>query len=473
MKKIIYSLGLVLLAASCTDDYTDWASPQHNDEEAAKTVALAVEAASPINYENLKTDSVKLFQTTVTAQDPTTNAYDVVLYNADKSQADTLQADNSCQVLAASLQASVEKLYGKRPVQRDIPLTVVGYMSVNGQALKGVGETTAKVTLTAPFIDEAYYLFGTVNNFSKQDQTYKLDNGGGDVYDNPKFSITVPAPKDASGNRVDFEFKIAPQKAYSSADFDKAGIIATVKPEGDNALSGTFSKNNGGYFRQPKSDGAKYYKLEFDMWNATYTITPTNDPELFFTGSKYGWGATWNALTVVNGSTETFWTIVYLDKDEEFKFAPQAGWGNDFGSAATIIDKAGAGLVDASGNLKATKAGWYLLKVTNGATRKVEVLEPNVYLIGDAAGEWNIADSHKFSIPTTADGQFVSPAFAADAEVRMCVSLENTDWWRTEFIVNAAGKIEFRGNGGDQPRVKVKKGQKAYLNFTKGMGEYK
>ena len=83
-----------------------------------------------------------------------------------------------------------------------------------------------------------------------------------------------------------------------------------------------------------------------------------------------------------------------------------------------------------------------------------------------------MADSHKFTVPTTEDGVFESPAFANDAELRMCVSIDNFDWWKTEFII-FDGNIAYRGRGGDQDRVAVKAGQKAYLNFAKGTGEIK
>ena len=71
------------------------------------------------------------------------------------------------------------------------------------------------------------------------------------------------------------------------------------------------------------------------------------------------------------------------------------------------------------------------------------------------------------------NGQFVSPAFIADDEVRMCVKFDGIDWWQTEFIVNAKGQLDFRGAGGDQARVKVTKGKKTYLNFTTLSGSYK
>ena len=50
----------------------------------------------------------------------------------------------------------------------------------------------------------------------------------------------------------------------------------------------------------------------------------------------------------------------------------------------------------------------------------------------------------------------------------MCVSIgEPGDWWKTEFIITN-GNINYRGRGGDQARLNVSEGQKAYLNFTTG-----
>ena len=125
-------------------------------------------------------------------------------------------------------------------------------------------------------------------------------------------------------------------------------------------------------------------------------------------------------------------------------------------------------------NLLAKNAGWYLLHVVNTTDRIVNVLAPNIYLIGGTAadGKWEVADVNKFTVPTGKDGEFVSPAFGAADEVRMCVNFGGYDWWKTEFIV-LDGKIVYRGSGNDQERVKVAAGQKAYLNFTDGIGSFK
>ena len=122
--------------------------------------------------------------------------------------------------------------------------------------------------------------------------------------------------------------------------------------------------------------------------------------------------------------------------------------------------------------MKVGKAGWYLLHVTNGDSRVVRVLKPNVYLQGDAIGNWDLQPQNKFTAPTDENGVFVSPAFVSDANVRMCVVIEKGNWWKSEFNV-FGGKIVFRGNNGDQAAVPVKAGQKAYLDFNKQTGEFK
>ena len=103
-------------------------------------------------------------------------------------------------------------------------------------------------------------------------------------------------------------------------------------------------------------------------------------------------------------------------------------------------------------------------------------MAPNLYLIGNTSpASWSCEESGLFTVPTERNGQFVSPAFVAEATedgggVRMCVNLgEGIDWWRAEFIP-VGGQISYRGNAGDQDRVKGNKGQKAYINFTLGSG---
>ena len=131
---------------------------------------------------------------------------------------------------------------------------------------------------------------------------------------------------------------------------------------------------------------------------------------------------------------------------------------------------------DEGGNIKVGIAGWYLVYVSViGDDKAIEFEKPNVYLMGDTSyNGWDaqLVEQDLFTVPGTADGEFVSPAFQKDGAVRICVNpkaVSAGDWWKTEFII-FDGQIAYRGNGGDQAAVQGKTGQKVYLNFGNGTG---
>ena len=111
----------------------------------------------------------------------------------------------------------------------------------------------------------------------------------------------------------------------------------------------------------------------------------------------------------------------------------------------------------------------------------VQFNKPTIWLIGPAAGSDDFAEEAEgwsFTVPTTKDGEFVSPAFVGsvpagtDKGVRMYVKIPGHDWWHSEFVV-LDGKIKFRATGGDQDRAIGSVGQQVHLNFAKGTGEIK
>ena len=481
MKKSILFISLALAFASCGNTYEEWAAPQGNEQEAAKTVNMTLAEAPAINFATLSTDSVQLFAPTMKVEDPATNVYTVTLFNADKSKSKQIKAYADGKVKASELEEAFIDLWGRRPQQRDVALHVEAFTTVNGMSIRNEGNTTAKITPDSPVLEDHYYYMGTNNAWSKTDKSLELQNGGGDLYDDPVISIIIPSAKNADNTiAAENTFKIIPQSAYDrgTATFFDGNIIG-VAANGAEGMSGSFvvGKNdevaNAFKINQTAHPG-KYYKIELNLLEKTYNITAMNDPELFLTGSNYGWGGTWVPLVPVHSTTDTFWKIIYLHANEEIKFAPQAGWSNDFGSQATINDQAGAGITDNGGNIKVANAGWYLLVVVNGSARKVSFLRPEVYLMGSTApvNNWTIDSHNAFTIPTTDNGEFISPAIAANGELRMCIKLDTYDWWKTEFMVTTGGRLSYRGKGGDQSRVNVLTGQKVHINFTNGTGSY-
>lgn len=463
MKKIFYTLGLLLLAASCTDDYTDWANPQQNEQEEPQTVSLSVSAASAIDFATLTTDRVQLFTPTVTASVPeASTTYDVALSREGSAESVTLDAGTDGRVAAAELQAVVEKFFGKAPEERTLNGLVSAYTNVgDGQSVINRASVQVKATLVRPDISEHYYLVG---DFCGWDNESKMQFSHSDtnIYDDPVFTITFTTTGE---NQY---WKVIPQKNIDNNDFwANPGVLGT-EIDGDDSLSGKLVDSDA---KAGKITTAGKYIMTINVMDMTYSIVPA-PTELYMTGSAFGNWSVWRQLTPVWGAGDNYWTIIYCNADDEFKFSAAAGWnGTDFGSSATMIDEAGAGLLDSGGNVKVQNAGWYLIHVVNGDTRSITVSQPKVYLIGETAGEWNVDDSHLFEVPD-GNGTFVSPAFAADAELRMCVNLPGFDWWKTEFII-LNGKIVYRGNGDDQTRVPVTAGQRAYLNFSTDEGEVK
>jgi putative lipoprotein len=238
--------------------------------------------------------------------------------------------------------------------------------------------------------------------------------------------------------------------------------------------------------------------IELSKVYFAFSLPPVTVPEkLYLVGSfnKWSWD---NALEMipVNGSPNIFWHLVYLDGEGNsagVKFNSDKVWNkNAAGFEKITINPASdnaADIINANGNIGSSKPGWYLMIVectVVGRDIKYNVTfnKPNVYLQGvcTAAGGWDLIPDNLFSVPATADGEFVSPAIGnavsggpsgSDPGVRICVKIPNADWWKAEFIVYDK-KIAYRGNGGDQtPRVAGVVGQKVYLNFTKETGEIK
>lgn len=215
----------------------------------------------------------------------------------------------------------------------------------------------------------------------------------------------------------------------------------------------------------------------------SFSLPATEYPEsMYIIGSMCDWN--WdNAYSMVpvyaNGDGEyggSFWRMVYFSENSQMKINTATSWnGSDLGySGVTIEDNAGANISDSDGNILIATAGWYVVMVSTvidglDLVYTISFNAPNVYLYGATVGDvWEAQDANLFSVPL-GDGEFVSPAFSAAGEIRACVVLPNTDWWKSEFMVFGE-TLEYRGNGGDQERVTGSVGQNMYISFTYGDG---
>ena len=220
-----------------------------------------------------------------------------------------------------------------------------------------------------------------------------------------------------------------------------------------------------------------------------FSLPPVNLPShLYVVGSfcDWDWAKSFDMVQVY-GTDNTFWRLVYID-DSGIKLNSAAEWnGSEVGYAGiTACGDCAGDIIEKDGNIASKTPGWYLVIVTTSVVNReihydVQFNKPTIWLIGPAAGSTDYAEEAEgwsFTVPTTKDGDFVSPAFAGSVPggdgdgVRMYVKIPGHDWWHSEFVV-LSDKIAYRATGGDQDRVAGSAGQKVYLNFSKGTGEIK
>ena len=483
-KQLIYAGALLLTMgfAACTEDFTDWADPQSKPQlDPAAQASAVFEAGKDVSIVmdnfDVKKDSVEIVKFVSTdAEKGSKITFGDLLVN--DSIVPYNEKDGVLKVAVGKLDTLTQEIYKSRAsVERELMLKVnVSATLPSGDGVSlAVNDVTIKLKPgTTPELDpDGYYVVGDFTGWGDSPAKMQRDANNPNLY-----------TYEFVAEREEMNFKFFPAAGVENGmDWD-AGLGAATDGDtsAENIVAWTEAGKQAGSIKIAISGKVK---ITYDAENFYYTVKDNSAPaELYMTGSKYNWGTpagssdAWKQLVPVNDTKGNFWGMYYFEKDEQIKFAPQAGWGGDFGFTNTTISQESidrAGLSDEGGNIKVGNPGWYLVYVSViGNDKAVEFEEANVYLNGDCIGGWNaFNDASKFVVPTTADGEFVSPAFTAGGEIRICVrpkALDNDNWWRTEFIVRD-GKIEYRGNGGDQlPRVNESTGRKIYLKFSDNTG---
>ena len=339
MKKILSIMGAALLMASCTEDFTDWASPFKTDPEDAKTMSMTIGAAPIIDFSSVTVETIQAFVPTVAIDDEAEKTFKVVLKGEAEGDEAELDADENGYVLTSALETAVYALYGQRPVTREIPMEVSGYVKVGGQTFKGMGNTILTCIPNAPDIETAYYLTGTLNGWDNSDTTYKLTNDGSDPYVNPTFTLRIPASEDGSN----IEFKMTPESGLGG---DWSKCLAA----GD---EGKFKYNNdGGNLVINAVEGAVYYDLTFNMMDQTWTASAlliNIEPAYYLTGTINGWDNTNTDYKLTNNGGDpyenpTFTLRIPAPEDGsniEFKMTPESGLGGNWSGCLTAANNEG------------------------------------------------------------------------------------------------------------------------------------
>ena len=363
---------MALLMAGCTEDYKDWAQPFQNGPEEPVSVSISVSPGAAVDFATITDETVKLFSASVSNPEGAEATYTASITNEDGSKEIAIKTDENFFCSTAELESAVNALWGRRPVARTIPVKVLAYVKVNGVAIASTATTTLTATPNAPVIEEAYYITGTVNGWDNTNTDYELSNGGADPYENSIFTVMIPGDK-VTG---DIEFKVTP-KSGLGGDWSKCLTASDTE--------GVFATNNaGGNLKVAYVKGAKFYRIQFDLMNQTWSGAGLSFGDYFYEiGNESGWGTSHALAGPANdGKYKGYY---YLNG--EFKFKPNAdNWDDDleYVSGTTTSGT----LTDAGGpNCPDPGEGFYEIFLDAGALNYTLTKIESVSMIG-GFNEW-------------------------------------------------------------------------------------
>ena len=299
-----------------------------------------------------------------------------------------------------------------------------------------------------PSISSAYYYIGTSNDWTPYDSTYKLDNGGGDVYANPVFTVTIPATGE------DNTFKIYPQETMEAgeSDFWNSDFIGYYS-EASNGMSGTFVKSRNDQaafsFTIPANSHADEYELTFDMLHRTFKFRTIGEPIVpdlwFLAGNCIG---NCRGLTQINeehvgtslvpmyatpGKLSQLTYVGFFQRNDRFNgrfniIHHPGDRSEQWGTNAN-----GEIVLNGPNPIQVPEAGYYRIDLDTGhrvlTMTKLDDYVPSVYSTITLPGDYQGWDETKN--PMTAVGTM----------------FENHDWIVKDLVVTESSLLKFAANG--------------------------
>ena len=324
-------MGVFLLLASCTDDYKDWADPQVVGQP--ETVSFgdgSVSGVDIIKFAEFAEDQATVKVCNLNA--PSSSDADYTAFYTITLGDQTFELNNDGTMSVSDLQSYIESVYGKAPIERDIEAVVSMWLTNGSTTVKTATSQSfmVKAIPDAPFIDpNGYFVVGNIDGWScRRVDDYHMTNNGGDVYDNPVFSLTINAVEGVDP----YEIKIVPASAFSDdGNITNWDIALSALPGSDViAYEGHFSYSNaGGNIKFAADPSAKAYTITCNLMEGTYTVTPFSfAPYIYEIGNSHGWSQSMPLYSPnVDGKYQGYY---YLNGG--FKFKPnESNWDGDWG----------------------------------------------------------------------------------------------------------------------------------------------
>ena len=411
-KNILYALALATTMVACTDDYTDWAAPQENGPEDAKSVSVSVSAASAIDFATSTAENVTIFSPTFTAEDGATATYKVTLSPEDNSASAVLNSADGT-VPAEELKNAVISFYGKAPTPRVLNAVVDAYVDVRGQTVKVTAPAvTVNVTLDAPFISTGYYLIGDMNGWNG-DNMFAFKHSGANVYDDPVFTLVFTTEADGQ------YWKIIPQSNVDAGNVWNEGIegVVGVEVDGDTSLEGLLTTTAP---QAGKIEKAGMYKMTLNMMDYTYKLEELNFEEyIYVPGNHQGWSPA-TAPRLYGANFDGYYSgFSCLDGGFKFTKGPDWAFGEYNWGSFTSHPEGFTG--EGGGDITCTVKDFYFIEA-NVAEGTLKATPTTWGIIGDA----------------TANGW--------DSDQDMTWNAEKHCWCATITLTD--GTIKFRANDG-------------------------
>ena len=448
--------GVAAALTACTEDYTDWATPQANaaSEAAQKLVMTVQPTISSVDFADYQAETLQLFTTNLT--EAQASAYNLSITGTDAdSTPEEITANSEGKVETSDLKAAIESLYGRAPVERTLNIavrTVATNTTADGDisVVRESAPFALKAKLDAPFIDpNGYYYVGAAGT----DKQYKLSNGGGDPYADPVFTGVIPA-YDGDWHW----FKLAPDCAFNADgtfnwDNEEKYCVGPAAKD-DEATSGlcAIGKNS---WHLIQSDGYVAYRVTINALEMTYKIEGISAiPEYYAVGTVTSWNAGEKVCAMFPTSSNTITLTSYFTGAWDMRMWPAENFGNwDLGKAigtAVNGDTAAEGElcwnIDNDGNLASPGAGYYTLDCDLGSmTYKWTKYEGEIATyekIGLVGGndDW---DNDIFLTQVQSnnnDGQPTHVWYALNVTIESCT-------WGVKFRANASWSVKDWGKG--------------------------
>lgn len=377
IKKIFCGLLVATTFFACTQKYDDWSEPQANPQAPAITFGEdgKVEATGLIDFATIENLDSMVQVCKVTLPSCSDTLYQPVLSLLMGDEATKLTMDGC--VPASYIKTYVEATYGKAPTVREINAEVA-FAQKNDNMLIPVcaAPVVIKVQLTAPNIAENYYIIGGTLDWaaSAASKEQKFEHSSQSVYDDPVFTIVIPASAEG-----DTWFAICDDEACEGiANGDWSKVYGTTSGNGKSGESGMLARraeldDDGSFMVE---NGSKFIKVEINMMDATYKVSTMNfEQYLWVPGNAQGWnpgGAGRIESVNLDGKYEGF---IYVDGGFKFSKAPDWDHG-DYGCG-------GEGILTEGGDNHDLGAGVFYVVVDLTTMSYTATKVEHVSLIGD------------------------------------------------------------------------------------------